>query len=444
MKYIFTILAGLFATIANAQSAKYTLNECIEYAIENSHELSIQQSANKIYKYSYQAAIASLLPSVGVSSSASFSFGRGLDANTNTYVDVNSFYNSYTLSASLPLFDGLVNVNKLRMERANQLMGKHQLEMKSDILAYSTIEVFFNVQYYEEVLSLSEEQLLESQLSLKQVERMVEMGLKGIPDLAEIQAKEAADSYNLTRQQNLLRIAIILLKEKMNFPIDEELNIVPYSEPNDNIQKTGLTADQIYQAALLHNPKAQASESAYRVQQLSYKSVKGTLFPSIAVNAGYSTSFSRYMDGSAYISFSDQLKNKRGHYVTASLSIPIFSGLSRSTNVRRSKQQVLIAERENEKTLRLLYSEIEQAVADMNGQADEYVKAQKQANAMQVAHDANKRKYQEGLASALELSTSANRLLSAKVEERYSLLKFYLKQRLVHYYNGVPLFSRTE
>ena len=441
MKYVFSILASLLAIAIHAQPAKFTLDECVQYAIENSTKLSNQQSRNKIYNYNYQEAIAALLPSISASSNVSFNFGRGLDGDTNTYVDINSFGNTYGLYASLALFNGFANVNRVRMEKTNRLMGKHQLEMDTDMLAYSTMEAFFQVQYYKEVLALLEEQLLESQQNLKQAKRMVELGIKGEPDFAEIQAKEASDNYNLTRQQNLLKIAIIKLKEEMNFPIDENIDIVMYSTPNEGVVKTGLTLDQLYQTALLFNPKVHVSQSKYKAQQLSYKSAIGTLFPSISVNAGYNTSFSRYMDGSSYVSFSDQIKNKRGHYIGATLSIPIFSQLSRSSNVRRSKQQMLIAERENEQTLRSLHNEIEQAVADMDGQADEYASTQKQTNAMQLAHDVNKRKYQEGLASALDLSMTANRLLSAKVEERNALLKFYLKQRLVLYYNGEPLYK---
>lgn len=53
---------------------------------------------------------------------------------------------------------------------------------------------------------------------------------------------------------------------------------------------------------------------------------------------------------------------------------------------------------------------------------------------MEIAHQVNQRKYQEGLISAVELSTSSNRLLQARVEEVNAQLKFYLKNRLVEYY----------
>ncbi|MGG6550506.1 UNVERIFIED_CONTAM: TolC family protein, partial [Prevotella sp. 15_C9] len=73
------------------------------------------------------------------------------------------------------------------------------------------------------MVDLAGQQWQESRKNLQRTKRMEELGLKSSPDVAELTAKEAADSYNLTRQKNLLQINIIRLKEKMYFPIDEEL-----------------------------------------------------------------------------------------------------------------------------------------------------------------------------------------------------------------------------
>jgi outer membrane protein TolC len=142
------------------------------------------------------------------------------------------------------------------------------------------------------------------------------------------------------------------------------------------------------------------------------------------------------MNGGAYMSFSEQLKAREGSYVGFSLSIPVFNGFSRSSEVKRSKQRLIIAQSEHEETLRQVYSEIEQAVADVNGLSDEYIHAQKRSEAMRDAHQTNLRKYEEGLIDAIVLSTSSNRLLNSRVEELYTNLKYQLKYRLLQYYKG--------
>ncbi|WP_255495143.1 TolC family protein [Dysgonomonas sp. 521] len=425
----------MLAIEAVSQEKKWTLEECMIYAIENSPRKNKQEAKNNIYQQNYLEAIGNLLPSLNASTNAYFNFGRGLDAETNTYTNINSFSNNYSLYTSLVLFDGLANINRVKMQKMNKLMGKQQLQDTNDMIAYETMEIFFNVLYYKESVKLAEQQLKESSENLRQIKRMEELGVKGFPDVAEMQAKEAADNYSLTRQKNLLTIEMIRLKEKMNFPIDENLAIEDYTS-DKLIVKTEETALEIYNQSLVFLPKALVAQSTLAAEELSYKTSKGSLFPTISVDAGYSTNFSRYMDGSEYPSFKNQFKDRRGHYIGFSLSIPIFNGFSRSAKVKRSKQQVIIAKNEKDETLRSIYSEIEQAVADMNGQVDEYYQAKKQTEAMSVAQDANLRKYKEGLISPLELHTSANRLFQAKTEELNAMLKYYLKRKLVNYYKG--------
>lgn len=435
MKHTLILIFILLAIKGTSQEKRWTLQECMIYAIENSPKKNKQEAQNNIYKQNYLEAIGRLLPSLSANTSANFNFGRGLDSETNTYTDVNSFSNNYSLYTSLVLFDGLANVNRIKMQKMNQLMGKQQLQNTNDVIAYETMEAFFNVLYYKESVKLAQQQLDESTANLKQTQRMEELGVKGFPDVAEMQAKEAADNYNLTRQKNLSTIGIIKLKEKMNFPIDEDLLIEDYTADNI-ISKSEETALDIYNRSLTFLPKALAAQSILTAQELSYKASKGSYFPTLSVDAGFSTNFSRFMDGSEYSSFKDQIRDKRGHYIGISLSIPIFSGFSRSAQVKRSKQQVIIARNEKDETLRTIYSEIEQAVADMNGQVDEYYQAKKQTDAMGVAQQANLRKYNEGLISPLELHTSSNRVFQAKTEELNAKLKYYLKRKLVNYYKG--------
>ncbi|MCL1942309.1 MAG: TolC family protein [Candidatus Azobacteroides sp.] len=431
--YILTV----FSSRITAQEKALTLDECIRYAIENSLRKNKQEEQNRIYHQNYLEAVGRVLPSLGASANAYFNFGRNLNED-NTYSDVNSFNNSYNLGASITLFDGLANINRIKMQKVNRLMGKEQLRQIKDEVAYETMEAFFNVLYYKQMVELAKEQLIQSTENVRQVKRMEELGVKGFPDVAEMQAKEAQDNYNLTQQKNLLIMAVMQLKEKMNFPVDEELDIADYLSET-LIAKNEESVPDIFHRSLSYLPKALAADANLKSYQLAYNISKGNLFPAISLDAGISTDFYRIMDGSiAYTSFKEQIKNKRGQYIGFTLSIPLFNGFSGTADVKRNKSQMMIARYEKDETERAIYSEIEQAVADMNGQADEYYQAKKQTEAMTVAHRVNERMYKEGLISALDLHTGSNRLFQAKVEELNARLKFYLKQKLVNYYKGEP------
>jgi len=435
MKYIYLIICSSLTLICNAQEKRWTLQECMQYAVENSPGIHAQEARTNIYRQDYIEAVGKLLPSLNAGTSIDYSYGRGLDAETNTYTDENSFSNNYSIYSSLQLFDGLSNITKIKMQKVNQLMGREKLQEIKDLVAYETMEAYFNVLYYKETVKLAEQQHAASMENLRQVKRMEELGMKGFPDVAEMKAKEATDNYNLTRQRNMQTLGVIKLKEKMNFPIDQEMDVDDYVS-GENINKYCESAREIFERALSYLPKALTTDAAVKAQKLSYQSAKGSLFPSIKAEAGISTNFSHNLDGSTYTKFNDQFRDKRGSYFGFSLSLPIFNGFSNIAQIKRSKSQLVIAQNEREETLRTLYSEIEQAVADMNGQADEYLQAKRQVEALVVADNVNIQKYKEGLISAIELHTSSNRLLESRISELNAKLKYYLKSNLVNYYKG--------
>lgn len=439
MKTLFITLSLLIANVLWAQDKKWTMTDCMRYAVENCQKRHQQDAMNKINDYNYQEAIASLLPSLGASTSAYMNFGRGVDAATNTYIDVSSFYNNYEIGSSMVLFSGLSKIARIRVQNMNRLMGKNQLEQVNDDIAYEVMSLYYNLLYYANTTDLAQKQYDASTKLVEQVARMEELGLKGAPDVAEFEAQQAADKLILTRQKNLYAIELIKLKEKMNYPLGQDIQLA------DSIDKQAVLgsnerAYDIYEQSLQYLPKALVAQQKLKVQERMYQQTKGQLFPTISARAGINTSFSRLMDGSEYMPFSEQFRERRGQYVGVSLDIPIFSGLSRFSDVRRAKQQLKIAENEQSLALRTLYSEIEQAVTDMNGQAEEYQQAQKQLAAKKIAHQQNISKYDQGLISALELNTSANRLLQASVEELKALYQYQLKHKLVNYYKGEAFF----
>lgn len=435
------LLFLVIALSSHAQESRWSLDDCIGYAIENSPRINKQKAQNSIYQQDYMNAIGRLLPSLNTGTNAYFNYGRGIDPETNTYTNINTFSNTYSVYSNLTIFDGFSNIYRVKMQKANKLAGKQQLEQEREMVAYDTMEAFFNVLYYKRMVQLAEEQAEESANNMKQARRMEELGMKAKPDVAEMAAKEAADIYTLTRQKNLLTIGIILLKEKMNFPVEEVLDITD-KQSNTLILKLDETASSIYEIAQTINPKALSAESALKVQEMNRRAALGAFSPVISMETGISTGYARYLADDNSESFSQQLKNRRGTYIGFTLSVPLFNGFSKSASYKRSKAQVIIAENDLQETLRSLYSEIEQAVADMNGQADAYQQAVKQREAMETAHEANQRKYEEGLISPLELHTSANRVVQAKTEELNAELQYRLKERLVRYYKGESFMIR--
>lgn len=442
MKHIFYLIAALlmsnFFTPAHAQQRAMTLDECMAYAVENSPRVKKQERTADNYRQSRNEALASLFPSLEGRVGGQASFGRvaGMD---NIAVDNTTMYlNSYSASISMPIFAGLSAINSYKAARTAMQMGRHELDLARDEVALETMQAYYDAVYYTHTAALAAEKLEATRADLHMTLRQEELGMKSRADALELEAQAAYDEFLLTQQENLRDMALIVLKERMNYPSGSELLIaedvppVPGAVPHPLGETLARTLDS--------HPRMMAAELSLRQTELSAKAVKGRLLPSLYFSGGYSNNY-YHTSGADNYSFSKQWELNRNFYAGVSLSIPIFNGLSRRTAANRARNSVRIAEQDRLMAERSLQSEVEQAYRQLQGLEKEYAQASKKVATAELAHRAVVRRYEHGAVSALELQTSANRLLEAKAQQLNAHLQYIVKHRLVGYYNGEPLIK---
>ena len=438
-----TLLVSNFLTlvcIAHAEAQPLTIDDCMRYAVENSTTVGKQRLAADDNKANYQEAIASLFPSVNAEVAGGLNFGRGIDPATNTYTNVTTFGNTYGIGASVPLFDGLKGINTMRAMKVARQKGLVDTQIAQDEVAMQTLSAYMDVVYYTEAVKIANEQLEASRKTLELVRRQESLGTKSAADVAEIESQEANYDYLLTTEENNLALAYIKLREVMNYPQGERLEIVT------NIDLDALPSAVSEQAlvdyALANNPKIAASRHFTEQQRLNLARAKSAYSPSLYLYGGYNTSY--YIDfenKAAYASFANQFCNNRGGYVQVGLSIPIFNGLSARSSKRRAANAYRSAQLEEIAVERAVESEVAQTWQEMQGFGKQYVQGQKKVSAAQLAYDGAERKFENGLISALDLQTAANTLLQAKSDRLRARLQYIVKMRMVDYYNGMSLIK---
>lgn len=461
-RFLLIFLMCDFFTMAYGQT--FTLNDCMQYAIEKNHSVKRQEFTNDNYRQDQTEAIAYLLPSVSAGANINASYGRSIDPETNTYTTTGNMGNSYSASGQLPLFAGFQNINALRVSRVMRLMGVEKLQQIKDEIAIKTMQAYFDVVYFTNSVKISKEQLETSLTTLEQSQKLYELGRKSLADVAQVESQVASDELFLIQQENQLQLKILTLKQQMNYPLKEELEIdtnvdggltlilgtltTPLLTDNAAVADNQILdkpIGELVDYALENNPKMQASRYNVRQSKLNLYITQGRYAPSISANGGYSTNYYKILSGEtneenmATKPFIDQLSDNGGYYFGASINIPIFNGLSRRTNVHRSKNAYRIAQEEESETEMILKTEVTQAVLEMKGYEKEYEQATKKVNAAQLSHNASLSKYKQGLISPIDLQTTANQLLLAKSQQLNSHLQFIVKSRLVLYYNGESL-----
>lgn len=440
-RFIFVICLlwmSIFFTHAYAQTKPMGLDECMAYAVENSTRVKIQDFTNDNYRQNKNAALASFFPTLSAGVDGSANFGRSIDPETNTYTNTTNYGNGYSVSSSMPIFAGLSNLNTYRASKVAILMGKEDLERIKDEVALETMEAYFNVVYYSKTAEYAREKLEASRTNYAKGLKLEELGMQSRAEVLELKAQVAADEYVLITQENNRDLALITLREKMNYPAGEALS-VDSSVMVESALVT-VTVHEIIAYASVNDPRVKSAGHSLRQAELNYKVTKGYLFPSVSLGGNFSTGYS-YNPDSAYAqpSFAQQLKDKQGYGVGLSLNIPIFNGLYRRTNANRQRNNMRIAEQNKIAAETALQSEIEQNYRQMQGYGKEYIQATKKVEAATLAHKATVQKYGQGLISAFDLQTSANRVLEAQSQQLDARLRYIVKCRLMEYYTGEPL-----
>ncbi len=439
MKRLFLIIYVIAATLPLSASEPWTVERCMQYAADHSHDVRQQQFALEDSRAVKTQAIGAFLPSVYGSVDGQMNFGRAIDPSTNTYTDVSTLYNGYGLQASLVVFDGLQRYNNLRLAKANEAMGRSGVRAEKDDVALKVYKAYMDLVYCEGAVSQTAKKRDESRELLRQTSVMAEVGQKSDADVAQMRATLAADEYELAHMQSQTTKAMLALKQLMGFPVDSALAVIQPSFDDEIL--TAEDASQISAFAATDNPRILKAQQNVEAARYSLRAARGALLPTISLSGGVSTSFFRNMDKGGHASFSSQFRNNAGEYVGLSLSIPLFDRLATYSTIRRRKTALVQAQENLAYEQSELRRIIVEAASDVENSTKEVEKMQEQVEADSIASRLTTRKYEEGLASSIDVKTAAVTLLQSRVRLLQSQLTMAYNKKLLAYYKGEKLWT---
>ncbi len=440
MKQALIILLAIAAKQVAAQN-DWTMQQCMQYAVEHNHEVKQAELKLDNYKAQKTNAVGSFLPYVDASIGAQYNFGRAIDPETNGYTDVSTFYNGYQLSASLPVFDGFSRLHALKAAKASELMGKSTLRKQQDQTALNVLQAYANVAYYDGLVKMADEKVQETSLLLKQTHLFEEVGRKSAADVAQVESQEAEADYELTRQQNLYASALLELKKAMALPLSEELRV--NSEESFGKDNSGVELGMAEANSSLSgfHPELQTAQYQVQASKHEWRQARASLFPSLSLSAGLNTTYYKTLHSETAASFRNQLKNNMGEFVGATVSIPLFNRLQTITNIRKAKNNYRIAQEALEQKQLELEKLSREAWQDWQGYLKQTVQMEKKVEADSIAYQLTKRQFEEGLSTAIDLHTTSTQLLKSKATLLQCQLMAMVKEQLVRYYRGEKIWE---
>lgn len=417
----------------------WDMDRCMGYAVEHATEVERQKVEVRQSRTDYRTALLDFLPSIGAQLSGQYSWGRNIDPETNTYNNVTTFNNYWQLSASMPVFDGGRTIAAFRQARAAKGNALNALQKARDEKAIAVMGKFVDATYAEKSVELARQKLDDARQLLKKTRTLYELGEKSWPDVVQIESQVAEDDYNLLHQQNLARQTLLELKREMNFPTDGTLRVdTVINEARPASMDNG---EQLFSLYGEQSVDVRAAQGTAENARFNWIMARASLMPSLNLGAAIATNYYKNLSADGFHeTFNRQFRNNMGEYFHLTLSIPVFAP-SQWRLTKRARANYKLAQIGLEETRRKLHDDILMAVMDRDGYCKEVEQMKRKVEADNMAYLLSTRKYEEGLLSVFDLQTVAQTLMESRIKLLQLQLMLTMKQKLVEYYKGEPLWT---
>ena len=431
MKAITLTLAALALAGTVRAEQGWTLDQCIDYAIENNIQVRQSDISAQNRDVELNSARSNRLPGVSASASQSWSFGRSLTID-NTYANTNTASTSFSIGTDVTLFAGGRISGNIQNAKLGLEAAKSDLERIRDDVRVEVAQAFIQIVYNRSILDVARNQVT---IDSMQVERLTELAAIGKASSAEVSSQRATlaqSQLSVTQAENNLSMSILTLTQLLELPSPEGFDVI---QPDADAIEFRIpdSPEDIYAQALEIKPAIKSEEIRLQQANNSIDIAKGGYYPTLSLSAGagtgYYTSSNRNADN-----FGSQMKNNFGPHVGLNLSIPIFSRNSNRNNVRSAQLNMINQEMQLDNVKKQLYKEIQQAYYNAVASKSRYESSQEVETSAQESFELVQAKYEGGKASITEFNESKNRLVTAQadvIKYRYeylfntALLEFY-------------------
>ncbi len=428
-----------------AQQTSWSLDECIGYAIEHNLELNDQKYNLESSIESHRQAKRNMLPSINGSAGYNNRYGRSIDPNNNEFVNTEFFSNSYSLSASLDIFQGFQKQNEIKATRYIASAIEEETLQQKYMLAYRVLSAFYNIRYYEGLLEISKEQLTISETNHKFVKKQIELGLKAKADFYESESGLLSDQLAVTKRENDLIAAKLLLIQEMNLPGVDDIEL--RSSMEEITKREGLdsrSVDTIYHNAQTFLPNIKSGKMMVKAAEKGVAIAKGGLSPSLSFSAGYGSGFyETNVDPVTQdiIPFKNQIRDNASGSIGIYMNIPISNKWSARSQITQQKISLEKAENNLELKKQELYKIIQQLVQEHNALKTELGQSISKVESQRLAFAVIQKKYEKEMISTVELYQAKSFFITSQNEKLEVEIRLKVNESTLAFYYGLPVFN---
>ena len=469
---LITIVVG--CVTIQAQTKKWTLEECVKYALQNNISIKQSELDSKNALIDKKGAIGKFLPSLNANASHSWNIGLNQDITTGLLQNQTTQFTSAGANVGIDIYRGLQNQNNLRKANLSIMASKYQLVKMQEDVALNVANAFLQVLFNKENLKVQKQQLGINEKQLTRSEELVKAGSIPRGDLLDIKATVALNNQNITIADNALLISKLSLAQLLQLKDFESFDVVDDTVVGDENNILAQTPNVIYEKALESKTELKIARTNLEIAQKNVEIAKGAFQPTlqgfysfnsrvaysdritgVIPNVSNPTSVVGFVEGTNQnvlspnftrvlgnpAPFFDQFSSNKGQSFGVQLSIPIFNGFSVHNNVERSKVSLekskIALEQQNLDLQRNVFT----AFADAKGALNTYESAVIALEAREGAYNYATEKYAVGLMNSFDFNQSQTLLTNAQSEVIRTKYDYIFKIKILEFYFGIPIIK---
>ncbi len=453
------------------------LRECVDIALEKN--LRVKRSLYGVQTANvnlWQAKMA-FLPTVNLGGGYGQNYGRAINPVTNQFINRDNNTLNVQGTSSLLLFNAFRLQNAFRQNQRDLEASDADLQKAKNDVIINVVTQYINVIFNKELYENARFQLNSSQQQLERIKKQVAAG--ALPKANELnqEAQVATNEVNLVNQENALNLSLLQLKQALQIPASEEVDVViPEVAVEDLVLDQ--TADEVYQVALKEMPEVKAALLRVESANLALKASRGGLYPRLTLNASATSNYSSAnrdlqipvgtpdlvptQQPIGYFDFAgeqvpvlgyrlsqdfetreygqkDQLQDNLFKNINVSLQIPIFNNWQSRGNVQRAAINTEVARISEIETQNTLRQTIETAYNDALAASKTYGSSLKQVNAREEAYRMNQQRFELGAINFVEYQISENDLFQSRSDLTRAKYNFIFRKKILDFYQGKPI-----
>ncbi len=396
------------------RSELYTLERCVQIALENNPQIEI---ARKQVESRQAAVFGSYTGVMPVINATVINANRTTSGDTPVILEgvvireaPGSTRTNYGKGVFLraDLYNGGRNWNTIR--RARQLADSEEfgrINTENQVMVdvktryYSLLRALRLKEVTEEQVRLNEEQLRRSQ-------SMYEIGSVARVDVLQARAQLGGVRINLHNQENAVLRARAELTNVMGIRSDAVFRIEDPLEGGPLETVAPMSEQDALRLANLTNPAIQRDEGNIRSALLQTKMARGGLWPTVSGTISYNRSGVRFQD--VYGTYDKNWRLSFG----LNLSLPILNGTQTYADISQAQAQQLISEETLRQTRRTTSLTIRGALLDLNTAREVIALSNDNIAAAEESLRLAEERYRVGSGTLLDVFTAQEALARAK------------------------------